>query len=78
MLHQKSVFQELQVLIELIFWYLFLFSILTLKESLKQCFIFFYFSAVFEKSEILIPKDLLIKRQKGRHRFDQRLFELHR
>ena len=72
---QNSAFRELQVLIELIFCYIFQFKLFILKESLKWCLIFPYFSAAFEKSanysrqelslnyilkKFAIPKDLQI------------------
>ena len=47
---KNSSFCESQVLTEIIFRYNFQFSIFILQESSKQCLIFSYFSAVFEKS----------------------------
>ena len=44
---KNSAFRELQVLMELIFRYIFQFSIFILKESSDQYFA--YFSPVFEK-----------------------------
>ena len=54
---KSSAFRELQVLIELIFRFIFEFSIFILKESLKRCLIFSY-SAVFEKSTIIPGQEL--------------------
>ena len=57
----NCVFHELQGLIELIFWYIFQFSILTLKESSKRCLIFSYFFVVFEKLANLLRQELSLK-----------------
>ena len=46
---KNSSLRELQVLTELIFRYNFQLSIFILQESSKRCFIFSYFSMVFEK-----------------------------
>ena len=40
---KNSAFRELQVLTELIFWFIFQFSIFILKESSKRYLIFSYF-----------------------------------
>ena len=73
---KNSAFHELQVLIELIFQFIFQFSILILKESSKWCLIFSCFSADFEKlanissqelslRECLISKNIQIIRKKA-------------
>ena len=50
---KQPAFCELQVLIELIFRFIFQFSIFILRESSKRCLIFPYFTVVCEKSAII-------------------------
>ena len=81
-----SAFRKLQVHIELIFRFIFQFSIFMFKESSKRCLIFSYLFAAFEKplnisrqelsfnhilKKCLISKDLLVIRKKCRHYFDR-------
>ena len=58
MLLKNSAFCKLQVLTKLIFRFIYQFSIFTLTEFSKQCPIFSYFSAVFEKSAITSRQEL--------------------
>ena len=55
---RNPAFRELQVLIELISRFIFQFSIFIWRESSKQCLIFSYFSALFEKSAIISRQEL--------------------
>ena len=51
--------KRLEVLIELIFRFIFQFSIFILRVSSKRCLSFSYFSTVFEKSAITSRQELL-------------------
>ena len=54
----NSAFHELQVLTELIFRFIFQFSIFILRASSRPCLIFSYFSGVFEESAIISHQEL--------------------
>ena len=73
---KNSTFHELQVLIELIFWYNFKFSIFILQESWKKCLIFSYFSLVFEKWLNLLHQELLFKHIQKNVRFLNKCYVL--